>query len=65
MRDPKRIKPLLDEFKKLWKENPDMRFGQLVVCILGTDPFYIEDDETLKTIYFFRKNLYLLSRRPS
>lgn len=50
MRDPKRIKPFLKEFEKLWNEVPDWRFGQLVVNLLGTDPFYIEDDEALEII---------------
>lgn len=29
MRDPDRIDPFLAEFAKVWKRNPDMRFGQL------------------------------------
>ena len=36
MRDTKRIKPLLEEIEKLWINNPDFRFGQLVMSITNT-----------------------------
>lgn len=29
MRDPNRIDPFLRAFGRVWKRNPDMRFGQL------------------------------------
>ena len=48
MRDPKRIDELLNTVKTVWEQYPDMRFGQLVVNVLGVDPFYIEDDIILK-----------------
>lgn len=48
MRDPKRIDEVLNTVKTVWEQYPDMRFGQLVVNILGIDPFYIEDDVILK-----------------
>lgn len=47
MRDSKRIEPLLDDIKKLWEENPDLRLGQLlsVLCSMhSVDIFYVEDD---------------------
>lgn len=52
MRDISRIKPIIDELEKLWLENPDFRFGQLLMGITKTgvsDPklFYMEDDEFL------------------
>lgn len=50
MRDEKRIEPFLAEFEKLWKQNPDWRFGQLVVNMFGADPFYIEDEQALEKI---------------
>lgn len=43
-RDPARIDVFLAEVRDLWQLYPDMRFGQLVVNVLGSDPFYIEDD---------------------
>ena len=50
MRNPERIKPFLDELEKIWNEVPDWRFGQLVVNLFGTDPFYIEDEQALEII---------------
>ena len=48
MRDPNRIDEILNTVKIVWNQYPDMRFGQLVVNVLGIDPFYIEDDVILK-----------------
>ncbi len=50
MRDPKRIRPFLEELEKLWTENPDYRFGQLVMVIARTQEhnpllFNLEEDE--------------------
>ena len=55
MRDPNRISPLLAEFEALWKQHPDLRFGQLVIILQGRlggtlDPFYTEDEEMLDVI---------------
>jgi uncharacterized protein YihD (DUF1040 family) len=50
MRDPKRINKSVLLVAKLWKQNPDLRFIQLVEWISseiekdGYDPFYYEDD---------------------
>lgn len=49
MRDPARIRPLLDKLATLWEQHPDWRFGQLVHIIRAShsmdaaDIFYIED----------------------
>ena len=48
MRDPNRIDSFCDELKKHWHKVPDWRFGQLVVNVLGIDPFYLEDDVIMK-----------------
>lgn len=50
MRDPKRIKPLLEKIEKLWTNNPDYRLGQLIMVITKTDEhnpklFNMEEDE--------------------
>lgn len=53
MRDPERIRPMLDELEKLWRENPDLRLGQLLVITATAarvTPFYVEDDVLLQTI---------------
>lgn len=47
MRDPNRIPEFMDELERVWSQVPDWRFGQLVVNVLGIDPFYIEDDKAL------------------
>ena len=43
----------LDELLEAWKRKPMLRFGQLIVNALGTDPFYIEDNEARKKIREF------------
>lgn len=56
MRDPARIPLILAELQKAWERNPDMRLGQLLVCIHAysaskTDIFNTEDDKILVSIY--------------
>jgi hypothetical protein len=48
MRDPARIDKVLAAVKERWILDPDQRFGQIVVNVLGADPFYIEDDVILQ-----------------
>lgn len=55
MRDKKRIPKLLKMIERVWTKYPDMRFGQLIVNCLGTDPFYIEDGIAEKKIAEFGK----------
>jgi len=54
MRDPKRIKRILNLIKTAWNRVPDWRLGQLISNISKqNDPFYFEDDkleEELKRI---------------
>ena len=59
MRDPRRIYSFCSELANIWAtECPDLRFGQLMVNVLGEmqaegkDPFYFEEDEMLG---YFRK----------
>ncbi|OHD18657.1 MAG: hypothetical protein A2Y38_19490 [Spirochaetes bacterium GWB1_59_5] len=49
MRDPERISKVLAQIERIWRANPDWRFGQLFVNALeGNDvPYYIEDDVLL------------------
>jgi hypothetical protein len=54
MRDIKRIDPMVEKFRELWKKYPDMRFGQLLLFIYSEfnrieerDTFYIEDEKGL------------------
>ena len=46
----------LDELLETWKKYPMLRFGQLVVNVLGTDPFYIEDIEARKKFREYEVN---------
>lgn len=60
MRDPKRIKPLLEKIEKIWMENPDFRLGQLIMVIAGTGEhnpklFNLEESELLKKLDEFEK----------
>ena len=62
MRDPKRIKELLNELEKFWNEVPDWRLGQIVSnlsrdCGYGTDPFYIEDGEFLAKLKEYNQKI--------
>lgn len=33
MRDPARIDKICDIIRDVWKKSPDMRLGQLIVCV--------------------------------
>ena len=51
MRDPKRIDPFLKTIEKIWKENPDLRFGQLIENAIRAEYlYYIEDDQALRAL---------------
>ncbi len=51
MRDPKRIKPFMEEIGKIWEEEcPDQRFGQMICNVfdsMGRLAFYTEDEDML------------------
>ena len=53
MRDPNRIYEFCNQLAEVWSKVPDWRFGQLVVNVLGTDPFYIEDDKAMECFKMF------------
>lgn len=45
MRDPDRIKPMLEKLGEAWRLYPDMRLGQLlIVCAASNNLFGLEDD---------------------
>lgn len=52
MRDPDRINTMILAFAEKWKENPDLRFGQLFANLIGhhRDPFNVEDDELMTAL---------------
>lgn len=52
MRDPARIDKVLSMLKSYWKSNPDLRFVQMVMSIVGDgDYFYLEDEEFIKFLH--------------
>jgi|GEM_PF-874182 len=58
MRDKNRIPKILKELERVWKKNPDLRLGQLImIAARPKDPcprvFYVEDDEMLNGIQAF------------
>jgi len=60
-RNPERIDEVIEEVKKYWKENPDLRLGQLIFILSSKhnnidDPFYMEDDELLQTLKNINNN---------
>ena len=54
MRDPARIEPFLNSLGAVWKQHPDLRFGQIIWLVSkgirksDGDPFYIEDHDFLR-----------------
>ena len=57
MRNPNRIDGILEGIKKVWKENPDMRLGQLLSNVLR-DPalYYVEDEQLVRLLELYYKN---------
>jgi hypothetical protein len=56
MRDPNRITPFVKKFEEIWKNHPDLRFGQIVdilIATTGKNQFYVEDDVVLQAMYNF------------
>ena len=51
MRDPERIKSILNRLQAVWEKYPDFRLGQLILNVLQ-DPllYYIEDDKLIEAI---------------
>lgn len=61
MRDCKRIPEVLKELEKFWKQNPDLRLGQIIAnlnyeIMENNDPFYIEDIDLLELLRQKNKN---------
>lgn len=61
MRDEKRIDRIMDIIKDTWKQNPDMRFGQLLINMWLIEDTYVtwstEDDDIEKIILDNANNL--------
>lgn len=58
MRDPNRIKPMLEKLEEAWRLYPDMRLGQLViVCAASNNLFGLEDDILYKRLQKYIDNI--------
>ena len=56
MRNKNRIPEILSELEKVWKQNPDIRLGQLLINVTKiTDIFYVEDTEMLEKLKEYDK----------
>ena len=61
MRDPNRIDIIIEELRKCWKRNPDLRLGQLIYNLNksgNSDIFFPEDDKWLEWIKEERSTYY-------
>ena len=60
MRDPKRIKRILEKIGKLWDISPDLRFGQFIQNIFGStvkdQPIYFKEDDEVEKILDYLLN---------
>ncbi len=54
MRDPQRIKQVLDTIEKIWVKHPDLRLGQLIQNLVSSKNanyiYYMEDEELIKRL---------------
>ena len=54
MRNPKRIKKILNKIEEIWNQNPDMRFGQLLINIGiskdSQEDWNAEDDDLIRIL---------------
>jgi len=60
MRNPKRIEKIMSIVERIWKKEPDLRFGQIITVIdslSDNDIFHIEDDEVIELLKQFEKTL--------
>lgn len=57
MRDPERIDPILARLARVWKQNPELRLGQLILnaCLTPDRPdiYYIEDSVLIQSVENF------------
>ena len=61
MRNPERIPEVLKELEEFWKQNPDLRLGQIISnlsyeSMRNNDPFYMEDKDLLELLKQKNKN---------
>ena len=60
MRNPERIEKVMNIVERIWKKEPDLRFGQIISVIdslSDNDIFHLEDDKMIKLLKQFEKSL--------
>ena len=62
MRDPERIDLLLDQIRAVWKQQPDLRLGQLMVVLARPatpcpELFNLEDDQLAHRIAEYKDTI--------
>ena len=62
MRDPKKIKEILDVLRDVWEHQPDLRLGQIVInAIRPVEPcpqvFHAEDHVLLEGLQEYRRRV--------
>lgn len=61
MKDPNRIKPILQAIEKVWRENPNWTLGQLIDNVLkqswcgNFDIFFVEDEDLFNLLRNYEK----------
>lgn len=58
MREEARIKRMLTLIEEIWKENPDMRLGQLLTnvnSLMESFPFFLEDSDLEKSLIQYKE----------
>ena len=51
MRDINRIDTILQQLGEIWKMNPDLRLGQLLLnCMSDPMLYYVEDDKLIEVV---------------
>ena len=68
MRDPDRIDKILHELGIIWKQNPDMRFGQFLTNYIYVDGkinwFYEDDNFLMDLVEFNMKQDKIKVKKP-
>jgi uncharacterized protein YihD (DUF1040 family) len=59
MRNPNRIDNVLNEIKRIWKKNPNLRLLQLLLNI-DCEHYYIEDEQLVEKL----RNFYEKEEKP-
>lgn len=59
MRNPNRIKGILEQLEEIWSKYPDLRLGQLLLNVLGDPALYYIEDQALMD---YLKNYYKVGK---